>query len=262
MKAIILAAGQGMRLRPFTDDRPKCLVEIDGKSLLKRQLDVLRAEGVDETVLIGGYRAESLSSFGSRLYVNREFDSTNMVWTLFSARTELVGDLLVSYGDIVYPRQALRSVLASSADVTVAVDLEWEPYWRERNEDPLADAETLKLGHDGRIVEIGQKPKSLSEIQGQYIGLVRYSHSGLRALISAFDSAVARGDLRGKDPRKAYMTDLLQALIDSGQEVRPAFFEGGWVEVDTAYDLTMPGTARRLRAIGEHTEEQGSTEAK
>lgn len=257
MKAIILAAGEGSRLRPYTADRPKCLVEVDGESLLQRQLEVLRAEGVEDVLLIGGYRAEALARLGLRLRLNPDFASTNMVWTLFSARDELAGDLLISYGDIVYPRDALRAVLDSKADVAVAIDRRWESYWRERNENPLADAETLKVGADGRIVEIGQKPKSLDEIQGQYIGLVRYSRRGLAALIAEFDSAAAKGQLRGKDPRKAYMTDLLQALIDSGQDVRPAFFDGGWVEVDTASDLEMPGTASRLRAIREQARARG-----
>jgi len=122
MKALILAAGEGTRLRPYTLDRPKCLVEVDGISLLERQLAVLRSEGVDSVTLIGGYRAEMLKRPDATLRLNPRFHETNMVWTLFSAEDELQGDLVLAYGDIVYSRDVLRALLASTADIAVAID--------------------------------------------------------------------------------------------------------------------------------------------
>ena len=99
MKAIILAAGEGSRLRPYTLDRPKCLVEVDGRSLLDRQLDVLTLGNINPIMLIGGYRAEMLPREGIELRINSLYAETNMVWTLFCEETDLVGDLIVSYKD-------------------------------------------------------------------------------------------------------------------------------------------------------------------
>src|SRR3989338_5317146 len=195
LKAIILAAGEGTRLRPYTLDRPKCLVEVDGQSLLARQLAVLATEAIHPIILIGGYRVEMLKRPGIEIRVNPRYAETNIVWTLFCAEDDLEGDLLLCYGDIVYSREVLQALLKSKADIAVPIDLDWESYWRARNEDPLDDAETLKLADDGRILEIGQKPKSLAEIEGQYMGLMKFSATGCESLKKVFHDAKASGGL-------------------------------------------------------------------
>lgn len=249
MKAIILAAGEGTRLRPYTLDQPKCLVEIDGQSLLNRQLEILASESIHPVILIGGYRAEMLRRPGIELRINPRFAETNMVWTLFCAEADLQGEVIVSYGDIVYSREVLRILLKSEADIAVTIDLDWEIYWRARNENPLADAETLKLEPDGRILEIGQKPTSLADIEGQYMGLMKFSSDGTAVLKAVFHEARLAGNLKNKTAEKAYMTDLLQAMIDLGYKVDSVPVHGGWVEVDTINDLTSQVTRARLANI-------------
>ncbi|NTW68489.1 MAG: phosphocholine cytidylyltransferase family protein [Chlorobiaceae bacterium] len=251
MKAIILAAGEGTRLRPYTLDRPKCLVEVDGRSLLDRQLDVLATEAVNPVILIGGYRAEMLERPGVTIRLNPGYAVTNMLWTLFCAEDDLEGDVLLCYGDIVYSSEILQAILKSKADIAVTIDLEWESYWRARNEDPLDDAETLKLAADGRILEIGQKPKSLDEIEGQYMGLMKFSPRGLELLKKTFHDAKSFGSLRGKPLEKAYMTDMLQAMIDLNYRLDAVLVHGGWVEVDTVSDLNSDVTKSRLDSISE-----------
>ena len=248
-KAIILAAGEGTRLRPYTLDRPKCLVEVNGKSLLDRQLAVLATEAIDPVILIGGYRVEMLNRPGVEIRVNPRYAETNMVWTLFCAESDLSDSVLLCYGDIVYSRNILRAVLESKADIAVAIDLDWESYWRARNEDPLTDAETLKLATDGRILEVGQKPKSLADIEGQYMGLMKFSAKGLQLLKKTFHDAKSIGTLRGKSLEKVFMTDLLQAMIDLNYRLDAVLVHGGWVEVDTVSDLLSEATKHRLEQI-------------
>lgn len=249
MKALILAAGEGTRLRPYTLDRPKCLVEVEGVSLLDRQLAVLRSEGVADITLIGGYRSDMLKRPGLGLELNPRYAETNMVWTLFSAEQALQDDLVLAYGDIVYSRDILRALLASPADISVTIDLDWEQYWRARNENPLDDAETLRMNAAGHVIEIGQKPVSLDQIQGQYMGLMKFSPRGLDILRDTFHRAQAAGSLRGKSPEKAYMTDLLQLMIDEGNALSAVKVNGGWVEVDTVSDLESAVTRERLAGI-------------
>lgn len=252
VKAILLVAGEGSRLRPYTLDRPKCLVEIDGISLLDRQLAVLRKDPrVSRLVMIGGYRAEMLRRPGLDLKLNPRYFETNMVWTLFSAEEELVGNVLICYGDIVYSSEVLRALLDCDADIATTIDKEWESYWRVRNENPLDDAETLKLHPDGRIYELGRKPKSLSEIEGQYMGLIKLSPKGIEILKQVFHRAKATGQLGGKSVEKAYMTDLLQAVIDAGTPLQSVPVRGGWIEVDTVGDLLSDVTRSRLQGMAE-----------
>lgn len=249
VKAIILAAGEGSRLRPYSEDRPKCLVEVDGQSLLDRQLAILESESINPVILIGGYRVDMLDRPGIEIRTNPRYGETNMVWTLFCAEDDLEGDLLLCYGDIVYSRDVLKKVFESEADITVAIDLDWESYWLARNENPLDDAETLKLSPDGRILEIGQKPNSLAEIEGQYMGLMKFSDQGMQLLKKTFHDAQKIGNLRGKSLEKAYMTDLLQSMIDMGYRLDATLVHGGWVEVDTVSDLLSPVTRDRLSQI-------------
>ena len=250
MKAIILSAGQGSRLSPLTIDRPKCLVEIDGLSLLDRQISVLRSCGVEEIILVGGYLGKKLENKAQKVIVNYEYASTNMVYTILCS-SELNGNVLVSYGDIVYSAKLLKQVLNSASDISVAVDMEWENYWRTRNENFLADAETLKLGNGNKIYEIGKKPKSLKEVDGQYIGLTKYSPKGIQTISNVYNQ-LKQSDSNGqKQYRQMYMTDLLQSVIEAGFEVNAVRVSEPWIEVDTVKDLSLDITRQRALFISE-----------
>ncbi len=249
MKVIILAAGEGKRLRPFTLERPKCMVEIGGKSLLERQLLVLDHKEISDVIIIGGYKIEMLKGKANKVIENSRYQETNMVSTLFCAEEELKGDLIISYGDIVYSKEILEKLIASDADISIVIDKGWESYWRKRNEDPLDDAETLKIGKDGNIIEIGQKPSSLDEVEGQYIGLMKFTSKGISQIKSTFYSIKENESLFNKSLDEAYMTDLLQTAIDLGNLVTPVFINGDWVEVDTVKDMTSDVTLNRLNSI-------------
>lgn len=249
MKAIILAAGLGSRLRPHTSDRPKCLVEIDGVSILDRQIKVLHSRNINEIVIVGGYRADLLRDKGARLRLNPRYEETNMVWSLFCAEDEMDSELIVSYGDIVYSGEILDRVLSSSADIAVAVDMEWENYWRSRSSDPLADAETLRLGKKQVILEIGQSPSSLAEVEGQYMGVTKFTPRGLEQLKNVFYDAVWSGSLGGKPVEVSHMNDLLQALIIQGHTVTGVENREPWVEIDTVEDFFSDISRDRVREI-------------
>jgi choline kinase len=245
MRMIILAAGQGTRLRPFTDDRPKCLVELCGRPLLQWQIETARSAGIQDIVVIGGYRHELLKPYGVKIVVNPDFASTNMVRTLFHARDMFGGGFVMSYGDIVYSPAVLRQVLKDDTSVAVAVDREWRSYWEQRFDDPLSDAETLGINDAGIITDIGRKPESFGEIMAQYIGLVAFKSSGVRALVDGYAAAEAHERAGGRPfggPRsldRLYMTDLLQGLIASGERLSAVRINGGWVEIDSPRDLDV-----------------------
>src|SRR6056300_413719 len=97
LKVILLVAGEGKRLHPYTSDRPKCMVEVEGVSLIDRQLSILKGEGLDEIIMIGGYKSEMLKGKVKKLKHNPKYYKTNMVRTLFCANEELEGEIIVSY---------------------------------------------------------------------------------------------------------------------------------------------------------------------
>lgn len=239
VQALILAAGQGTRLRPLTNEKPKCLVELAGKSLLDRQAAVLRHAGVAQITVIGGYRAEQIGALGYPLVLNPRYASTNMVATLFCAESLMKDgqDLLIGYGDIVYEPRVLEELLASDAPVALSIDREWQRYWELRMEDPLVDAETLKLDAQGNLTELGKKPRCYDEIQGQYMGLIKIRADRVAAFREAYRQMDRDGTFDGQDFDNMYMTSFLQHLIDTGWELRAALVDNGWLEVDSVEDI-------------------------
>ena len=242
MKAIILAAGEGSRLRPYTNDRPKCMVELSGKTLLEWQISTLRNCGVDDIVVVTGFMEEKFTRPDIKKYNNPRFDETNMIYSLFCAEPELESDIIISYSDIIYEHRIVQALLNSEHDISIIIDEDWENLWRLRFDDPLDDAETLRLDTNGRIVEIGQKPTYIDQIEAQYIGLMRFKGAGLVRLKEFYHESRRLYEM-GENPwnltrpfEKAFMTDLFQALIRKGHELHGVPVSNGWLEVDTRGD--------------------------
>lgn len=261
MKVIILAAGQGTRLRPLTDEMPKCMVQIHGVSIIERILDTVTACGVAEQdiSIVTGYRTDVLEAFLKERKVNfiynEAYESTNMVCSLMCARKlmEDEEEIIISYGDIVYEPEVFRKIAGAASDCSVVVDDGWYDYWKSRCENPLEDAETLKRDKDGFLLEIGQKTTQISDIESQYIGLIHLKRDGIRKVLNLCDEAKRRSECGEKLWRternyaKMYMTDLLQGLIDEGEKIEAVAIQRGWYEVDCPEDLEL--AARNLQNL-------------
>ena len=247
MRAIVLAAGQGTRLRPLTDELPKCLVELCGESLLDRQARTLRARGIEDILVVGGYRADAVEARGYNVVRNPRYEQTNMVASLFCASAWLDGaeDVLITYGDIVYEPRVLGAVMDCDDPLGLAVDLQWRRYWSLRFEDPLADAETLRLDTDGHVVEVGKKPTGYDEIQAQYMGLIRIRADRAADVRDTYARMDRDAIYDGKEFDNMYMTSFLQHLIDSGRRVRAIPVHSGWLEIDSMSDLELYHSMQR-----------------
>jgi L-glutamine-phosphate cytidylyltransferase len=239
VRAIILAAGEGTRLRPYTLDRPKCLVPLAGRPLLEWQLDALHAAGIDDITVVTGYRADQIRARGCATVHNADFATTNMVASLMCADALLDGsdDVVVCYGDLAYEPRLVRALSESSGPVAITVDREWRRLWELRMPDPLADAETLRLDAAGNVVELGRKPTSYADIQGQYMGLIGIRRAIAPKLVDVYRSLDTGPHYEGRDRANMYMTSFLQYLIDDVTPVAAVVVDGGWLEVDTIADL-------------------------
>ena len=249
-KAIILAAGQGTRLLPYTKNLPKCMVEICGKPLIEFQLEVLSSCGISDINLVVGYESHKLDSYGIPMYKNDNFDCTNMLYSLFCAEEAFQddGDLIIAYGDIVYSKDILKKLLSTRVPVGVVADNNWKEYWAVRFENILEDAETFKVNNLNEIIEIGAKAKNISDIQSQYIGLIKLSDTGKKIFIEEYASSSTQM-INNKKRENAYMTDFLQELIPEDIQSMLITVNSPWIEIDGADDLHLPSTIKRLRAI-------------
>lgn len=255
---LCLAAGQGSRLRPLTNDRPKAMVSVADRPLIDWLTDTARRVGVENLVVVTGYRGDMLETHLAedvRTFENPAYDSTDMVHSLWCAEAVLEGPVVVSYSDILYTPTVLERVVDSSRDVAVAVDEDWRSYWERRHEDPLADAESLILDAENRITSIGQSVDSMQAPEAQYVGLVGFSETGLERFRAAYSEAAKSAERSiGADGRSfetLHMTDLLQRVVNRGSNIHAERIKGNWVEIDTPHDLAL---ARSLcRPAGDGT---------
>ncbi len=233
MKAIILAAGRGCRMKHLTDERPKCLVELHGRPLLDWQLEALRGAGISDIAIVTGYKRELLANRELKEFHNPRWEQTNMVSSLACAQEWLQAEpCIVSYSDIFYNASAATSLMESPAVLAVTYDPHWLQLWTQRFGDPLLDAETFRLTPQQTLAEIGNKPQSVEEVQGQYMGLLRFTPEGWSEVLRI------RSGLPAEQCDKMHMTGTLQKVIENGRiPIAALAYEGAWGEVDSQEDL-------------------------
>lgn len=241
MRAIILAAGRGSRMGATGNDRPKCLVELEGKPLLDRQIAALRNGGVEEIGIVRGYRAEMLNFPGLTYFDNERWAQTNMVMSLAEAAAWLKsGPVIVSYADIFYRAGLVRGLAAAAGALVISYDRAWRQLWTRRFADPLSDAETFRIDAAGRLLDIGGKTAKIEDIEGQYMGLLKFTPAAwgaVAALLAALDQPT-------RD--RLDMTGLLRRLLAGGTLPITTFgTDGQWGEIDNPGDVALYQTMIR-----------------
>lgn len=235
MRALILAAGRGSRMRHLGDERPKCLVELAGWPLLERQMAALRRGGCTEIAVVRGYRAEMLERPGLHAFTNERWAETNMVSSLAAAAEWLrAGPVIVSYADIFYRAALVRGLAGAAGELVIAYDRQWRDLWSRRFADPLSDAETFRVDASGRLLEIGGKTQHIEDIQGQYMGLLKFTPAAWRAV------EALRGPLEERVRDKLDMTGMLRRLLAEGSLPITTFgTDGQWGECDNPGDVEL-----------------------
>jgi choline kinase len=212
-----------------------------GKTIIERQIEMYRKCGITDIIVVRGFAADKIAYDGVKYYTNEDYMNTNMVESLMAAKAEFDDDIIVSYSDILFEEQMLIGMMKSKADYTVAVDDNWKEYWQKRYGRVDFDTESLSIDENGNITELGLENPKLEDISARYIGLLKFSKSGLKHIEKILDEAYKNytdkpWQQSGKTVRKAYMTDLLNAVIESRQSVKAERFQSGWIEFDTNED--------------------------
>ena len=235
MKAIILAAGRGSRMKRLTENRPKCLIKINGKTLLDMQLESLLACGIKDIAIITGYKQELLSGRGLVEFNNPRWAETQVLHSLTHADSWLFSEpCIVTYSDIFYATSAITDLIKNRADIALTYDQNWLNLWETRFGDPLIDAESFRLTSNNIITEIGKRPKTVDEIDGQFMGLLKFTPSGWNEVCRI------RSHHTIKECDCMDMTYILQKIIEAGSiKVSGVAYTAIWGEVDFAKDLLI-----------------------
>lgn len=241
MKAIILAAGRGSRLGRYTEKIPKAMLKIAGKSILQRQIECFRDVGITDISIVKGYKGETVDIKGVKYYWNEDFNNTNMVVSLMAAVSEFTDDVIISYADIMFDPILLTQIINSVGDAIVLVDSNWKKYWTLRYGTIDYDLESLVIDNADNIIEIGRLDASAKDMMARYIGILKFSKSCIQDVVkiankASIDFYDMPWKFSGKTYANAYMTDLLQALLDEGIQVKASKVVNGWIEIDSESD--------------------------
>lgn len=243
MRAIIIAAGRGKRMEKLSADAPKCLLEVNGRSILRHQIDTLRSCGIDDIVVIKGYKKDLIDYPDVRYRVNDQYLDNNILHSLFFAEQDIEGDVLVTYGDILYKPEAVRKISDHPADISVVVDTDWLVRYRDRTAHPANEAENVVMGPEDELLEIGKILNDKKKANAEFIGMMKLSPAGTTLFKEEFHRLkgifTGRAFQRAKIFSQAYLTDMLQQLLDSGQKICCVPIKGGWLELDTPEDYAF-----------------------
>jgi choline kinase len=211
------------------------LVELEGKPLIERQIAALRHGGVDEIGVVRGYRAEMIDFPGLSYFANERWAETNMVMSLAAAAPWLrSGPVIVSYADIFYRSELVRGLTAAPGQLVISYDRAWRRLWTRRFADPLADAETFRINAAGQLLEIGGKTTRIEDIEGQYMGLLKFTPpawSAVESLLSRLDATIRN---------RLDVTGLLRRLLTESEFPIDTFgTDGQWGEIDNPEDVAL-----------------------
>jgi len=249
--AIIAAAGFEKQLLPLIQDKPKCLLDIKGKTILERQVAALNECNVKDIALVRGYKKDAITLPNIRYYDNDRYEETGDLFSLFCAENEMKGRCLFLYGDIIFDTAVLEKLLKSPADITLVVDLAWYDQQQRGNPHPQIKPDLVVLQNlpgkgyvsryvlpeeQNRVLKIGQDlPHDLAH--GEFIGLAMFSEKGIEVFTHAYREARRKYETKGFHEAgtitRASFTDMVQELIDTGHEVSSVPIFKGWVEVDS-----------------------------
>ena len=248
---VILAAGFGSRLLPYTANKPKPLVEINGRSMLSRITQSAQLVGIntDNMVIATGHCAKSLINEGIRTAFNPIYARSNMFASLFMIDDfSNYQNVIVHYGDTIFTPRTLHSLTKSRDYNIVLSDKLFLNYWQQRSSDYISDLETFQTDDNNNLITLGERLINVNDANGQFTGLMKFSGPQLQNAISH-----AQKNISADIFLNWYMTDFIRYVIQNNLlHIKVLETTDPWVEVDTTSDLTSTVTQERICVIDDH----------
>lgn len=217
-----------------TDSIPKCMVEIWGKPIIEWQKKILKATGSVEIGIVLGYKKELVNTEELTVFVNSNWDSSNVLSSFLCAREWLVDDdVLIIYSDILYSSNLIKEVISNEADFVIPSYQNFKELWIERFINPLEDLESFKVDSLSNVYEIGRKENNIENIQGQFMGIVFVKNKSLRRILKIVDNMTTQEKMNHD------MTSFIQVLINNSVSVTTFQSNSFWIEIDSANDLKL-----------------------
>tara|TARA_B110000263_G_scaffold228557_1_gene221691 strand:+ start:160 stop:909 length:750 start_codon:yes stop_codon:yes gene_type:complete len=240
MKAIILSAGAGSRLGDLTKEIPKSLVDVNGKSIIQRQIETFLNNGIKEIIVIVGPHKEKFQLNDVEYVIDKNFHEHEQLSSLMKASKYFQNDIVISFGDVIVDDKIMKQIVESTNEFGIAVDLKWEKNYVNRDQHPKSEAENVLFDKEGNVLEIKKNIQKQDSKIGEYLGVMKLSRKNSKVFLDKYSEL--KISHQGKfhnaaSLESAYLTDMFQELIDSGIRISPIYVSGKWCEIDTPQDL-------------------------
>ena len=243
MKVIFIAAGSSTRLGTKTLNFPKGLLKINNNSIIGIQLDLFKNKKISDIIIITGPNADKFN-FNNVTYINdTNHKKHDVLGSLMVAKSHMNDEMITTYSDIIFDEKILNSIMEFKGDIGIAVELNWEKRYINRDQHPKSEADNVII-ENNKILKI---KKNISEckdnqIIGEFIGLMKLSKKGSEIFKNKYLELekIHVGKFHNAPSlEKSYLTDMLQELINSGVKISPIIINGNWCEIDTPQDIEI-----------------------
>ena len=240
MKAIILSAGYSSRLGDLTKELPKSLVDVNGKSIIQRQIETFQNNGIKEIIVIVGPNKDKFQLNDVEYVIDKNFHEHEQLSSLMTASKHFQNDVVISFGDVIVDNNIMKQIVESTYDIGIAIDLKWKKNYENRSQHPKSEAD-LALIKSNKITKIKKNLNFIENHQlGEFLGIMKLSDLGLKKFLDVFERLNSSHEGKFHDApsfQKAYLTDMIDELIQTNEVVNPIFIDGVWFEIDTIEDL-------------------------
>jgi len=242
LKAVILAAGKDKNLFPLTEDIPKTLLDIKGKTILERQIEMLKSVGISEIAVVRGYKKERINFPNLAYFDNDDYENTGILVSLFTAREFMDVNTIVLYGDILFGTDILKKLIEIQNDTTLVVDRGWQKRYQIGQEDHPFPPELTTISERGQEIRINAVGVDISETNStsEFIGLARLSSNACSILRDIYKKIYCIDQDRifhkSQQIRKASLIDFIQELLNRGEKVSALEIWRTWIDIDTFED--------------------------
>lgn len=253
MKAIIVAAGTGSRLGELAKDTPKSLLDVNGQSILERQISVFKKLGISDITVIIGPHTEKFTFKNISFIQDKNYLEHDILSSLMLVHSIMYDDVIVSYGDVIFDEHVLKPLINFKGSIGLCIDLNWEKNYDGRKPELKQEATTVQIKNNMCTKIVDGRELAKSKIKGnlkysnyerqklgEFVGLMRLSKHGSTIFIKRYEELINShiGSFHDAPSiSQAYFTDMLQELIDNDTEILPIPVQGKWCEIDTIEDL-------------------------
>ncbi len=244
-KAIVLAASRGSALGELTEDKPKVMLSIGGKTVLRHLLDEFKNQNINKVTLVAGYKSETIDTSGIEMKINKDYATTGELTSLTQVSSEFHEDMIITYGDLLFRSYILRDLLENEGEIVAVIDstVENENYsgspdyaYCSQKEDRVIFKQDAYLNHVSE-----EKNALLSSPTGRWVGMLRVRGQGKQWIEAAIDKLKSH-----KNFKQMSLTELLNQLIKMNHPINVHYINGHWVDINALVDINRASDFTKL----------------